>query len=122
MSHTPTAKGAASADRRGCHRQHVNRLAQRLEPFFHFHAEPLLFVDDYQAQIVKRHVVLRQPMRADDDVDRRAGQTFHHVALSFGVQNRDSDATVTGNSAIRDGNVRKCCSARIVVGTSTATW
>ena len=42
--------------------------------------------------------------------------------VSLVVQNRDSEAMVMGNSAILALKVLACCSARIVVGTSTATW
>ena len=40
---------------------------------------------------------------------------------SFGVRKRDSTSTCTGKSASRSRNVSRCCCARIVVGTSTAT-
>ena len=33
-------------------------VPQRLEPLLHFDAEPLLFVDDHQAQVVELDVVL----------------------------------------------------------------
>ncbi len=56
-------------DGRGRHRQHVDGLPERLEPLLHLHAEPLLLVDDHQAQVVELHVLLGQPVRADDDVD-----------------------------------------------------
>ena len=41
---------------------------------------------------------------------------------SFAVQNREIASIWNGNSAIRAVNVRRCCSASTVVGTSTATW
>ena len=41
---------------------------------------------------------------------------------SRGLQKRLSRAMSNGNSAMRSRKVWKCCSARIVVGTSTATW
>ncbi len=46
-------------DRRGRHRQHVDRPPQRLEPLLDLDAEPLLLVDDHQPQ------VLRTRRRAD---------------------------------------------------------
>ena len=61
-------------DGRGRHRQHVDDLPQRLQPLLHLDAEPLLLVDDHQPQVVEPHVGLRQPVRADDDVDRAFGQ------------------------------------------------
>ncbi len=51
------------------------------EPLFHFDAEALLFVDDQQAQVVKVHVGLGQPVRADDDVDRAIDQAGNGFAL-----------------------------------------
>ena len=48
--------------------------AQRLQPLLHLDAEPLLLVDDHQAQVVELHVGLSQAVRADDDVDRAVGQ------------------------------------------------
>ncbi len=39
-----------SRDRRGGHRQHVDRLPQRLEPLLHLDAESLLLVDHHQAR------------------------------------------------------------------------
>ena len=57
-------------DRRGRHRQHVDRLPQRLEPLLHLDAESLLLVDDHQPEIGERDVGLSEPMRADHDVDR----------------------------------------------------
>ncbi len=42
-------------------------------------------------------------------------------ATSLAVWNRDIGFTTTGNGAYRSENVLKCCCARIVVGTSTAT-
>ena len=68
-------------DRRGGHRQHVDRLPHRLEPLLDLDAEPLLLVDDDQAQVVELHVGLHEPVRADDDVDGPAGQPLDDLAL-----------------------------------------
>ncbi len=68
-------------NRRGGHGEHVDRGAQGFEPLFHFDAEALLLVDDQQAQVVKVDVGLRQPMRADDDIDRAVDQTGDRFAL-----------------------------------------
>ena len=40
---------------------------------------------------------------------------------SLGVRKRESTSVFTGKSASRSVKVRPCCSARMVVGTSTAT-
>ena len=54
VAHAQQRHVQRARNRRGGHRQHVDRLPQRLEPFLDLHAEPLLFVDDHQAQIVER--------------------------------------------------------------------
>ena len=54
---------------RGGHRQHVDGSAERLQAILHLDAEPLLLVDDHQPQVLKLHVLLCQPVGADDDVD-----------------------------------------------------
>ena len=73
-------------DRRGGHRQHVDRLPQGLEPLFHLDAESLLLVDNHQAQIGERHVGLREPVRADDDIDRSGFQALDDLILLRPVQ------------------------------------
>ena len=57
-------------DRRRGQGQHVHLRAQLLEALLVLDAEPLLFVDDDQAEIAELHVLLEQAMGADDDVDR----------------------------------------------------
>ena len=107
---------------RGGHRQHVDHLSQCFQTFLDIDAKPLLLVDDRPVPDSETDVGLRQPVRADDDVDRAVGQAVETVALLLGVQKRLTDAAIwNGNSAIRRVNVRRCCSARTVVGTSTAT-
>ena len=54
-------------DRRGRHGQHVHAFADLLDPFLVCHAEPLLLVDDEEAEILELHVLRQQAMRADDD-------------------------------------------------------
>ena len=56
-------------DRRGRERQHIDHRPQRLQPLFDIDAEPLLFVDDDQAQVVELDVLRGQAVRADDDID-----------------------------------------------------
>ena len=56
-------------DRRRGKRQHIDIFAQRLELFLLRDAEALLFVDDYEPQIAKLHVVADEPVRADNQVD-----------------------------------------------------
>ena len=57
-------------DRRGREGQDVDRRAERLEPFLVLDAEPLLLVDDHQPQVLEGDVLLEDPVRADQDVDR----------------------------------------------------
>ena len=45
-------------DRRGREREHVDRRAERLEPFLVLDAEPLLLVDDHQAEVLEGDVLL----------------------------------------------------------------
>ncbi len=67
------------------------------------------------------HVLGEQPMGADDHVDFPARQPGEHRLLLLGVRKRESTSIFTGKSASRSMKVRPCCSARMVVGTSTAT-
>ena len=68
-------------DRRGRERQHVDRRAERLEPLLVLDAEPLLLVDDDQAQVLERDVLLQDPVRADQDIDaRRRAVALEHFA------------------------------------------
>ena len=109
-------------DRRGGQRQHVGLEPELLEALLVLHAEAMFLVDHDQAERLELHVLAEQPVRADDDVDRPVGEPGETCACSAAVRKRLSVATRTGKSASRSPNVRACCSARIVVGTSTATW
>ena len=55
-------------NRRRREREHVDRRAHLLEALLVHHAEPLLFIDDDQAEIAEDDVLLQEPVRADDDV------------------------------------------------------
>ena len=81
VAHAQQRQVQRARDRRGGHRQHVDGLPQGLEPLLDLDAEPLLLVDDQQPQVVELHVVLGQPMRADDDVDRADGQAVEDAFL-----------------------------------------
>ena len=86
-------------------------VPQRFQPLLHLDAEPLLFVDDHQAQVVKLHVLLDASRCVPiDDVDLARLQPCERLrALPCGVQNRLSLAMSNGNSAIR------CAKAVIVL-------
>ena len=77
-------------DRRRRQRQDVDLAAQLLEALLVRDAEALLLVDDDQAEVLERDVLLEEPVRADDDVDR-AGR---------------EPATVVTCSRVRDGTAR----------------
>ena len=70
-------------DRRRGHHQHVGRVALGGERQALVHAEAVLLVDDGQRQVVEVDAFLEQRMRADDDVDRAAGEAVEDlVALA----------------------------------------
>ena len=96
--------------------------AERLEPLLVLDAEPLLLVDDDQAQVLER----RRPSGRSGAC--RSGCRPPPAAVRFRTslisdlgRNRLTTSIVNGNSAIRAEKLRWCCSARIVVGTRTAT-
>ena len=66
-------------NRRRRHRQHVDALAHLLDALLVRDAEPLLLVDDEQAEILEQHVLREQAMRADDDVDLAGGDAVENV-------------------------------------------
>jgi hypothetical protein len=66
-------------DRRRGERKHVDFRAQPLERLLLPHAEAVLLVDDHQAQALELHVLRKQLVRADDDVDVAAFQLFHDL-------------------------------------------
>src|SRR3989442_8932614 len=56
-------------DRGGREGQHVDASAQLFELFLVLNPESLLLVDDYKPELGEPHVLLKQPVGADDDVD-----------------------------------------------------
>ncbi len=58
------------------HGQHVHMRPQGLDVLLVLDAEALLLVDDHQTQILVADPGLQQPVRADHDVDRAAGQAL----------------------------------------------
>ena len=80
------------------------------------HAEAMLLVDDRQRQVAERHVVLKQRMRADDDIDLAGGELRQDLrpfapALAPGEQRHAEPARAASGAM-----VAKCCRARISVG------
>ena len=68
-------------NRRRAHRQHVDLLPQLLDLLLVADAEPLLLVDDEQAEVAELHVLREQPVRADDDVDLAGGEVGERFLL-----------------------------------------
>ncbi|MNX98757.1 hypothetical protein D3C86_1311770 [compost metagenome] len=62
--HAQRARDGGSGER-----QHIHLGAKCLERLFLAHAEAVLLVDDDQAQALELHVVGKQLVRADDDID-----------------------------------------------------
>ena len=68
-------------NRRRAHRQHVDLPPQLLDLLLVRHAEPLLLVDDEQAEVAELDVLRQQPVGADDDVDLAGGQIGERLLL-----------------------------------------
>ena len=47
----------------------INNGPERFEPFFILDPEALFLIDDHQAEILERHILLQQSVRTDNDVD-----------------------------------------------------
>ena len=61
------------------------------------HAEAVLLVDDQQAEVLERDVLLQQAVRADDDVDLPVREPLQRPRGSApAVRKRDSISTRTG--------------------------
>ena len=68
-------------DRGGGERERVHAVPQLLEALLVGDAEPLLFVDDEQAEVFEHHVLRQEPVGADDDVDLPRGHVGHDLLL-----------------------------------------
>ena len=55
-------------NRSGRKRQRVDVLAHLFQAFFVGYTEPLFFVDDQDAEVLKFYVLREKAMRADNDV------------------------------------------------------
>ena len=109
-------------DRRRRHGQHVDVGAQLLQLLLVLDAEPLLLVDDDQAEVLELGLRREQPVGADDDVDGAVPQPLQdRLGLGVGLEPGQRPARSPGTGAYRSENVPKCCWTSSVVGTSTAT-
>ena len=70
-----------AGDRRGGQGQQVGPAAQCFQLLLVANPEALFFVDDYQPQVVELHVVLQQPVGADNDVQLALGEVGEDLAL-----------------------------------------
>ena len=68
-------------NRRGAHRQDVDRLAHPLEPLLVLHPEALLLVHDHEPEVLEHDVLLEQAVGADQDVDLPRRQGRQDLAL-----------------------------------------
>ena len=110
-------------DRRGRQREDVDLVAEPLEPLLGGHPEALLLVDDDQPEVAEPDVLREQPVGPDDEVDRRrrSRPVDRRRLLALARRTATAAGRSIGNAANRWPNVWKCCAARTVVGTSTAT-
>ena len=70
-------------DRRCSQGQHMHIGAQLLEPLFMRNAEMLLFIDNYQAEIFEFHILGKQGVGADHDIDLTLCQFLFGLARLF---------------------------------------
>ncbi len=94
-------------DRRGGERQHVHRLLELLDALLVGDAEALLLVHHEQAEVAEFDVLLQQPVRADDDVQRAVRQALHHLLLLLrGTESRQRlDADRVAVEAFAEGRL-----------------
>jgi len=78
-------------------------------------------VDDEQAQVAEGDVLAEQPVGADEDVELALGGVRQDVLALLGCAKAADVSTTTGVLRKRSVKVRMCWSARMVVGTRTAT-
>ena len=69
VAHAGEAHVQRARDGRRGEREHVDELAELLQPLLVRDAEALLLVHHEEAEVLERHVGGEQPVRADDDVD-----------------------------------------------------
>ena len=112
-------------DGRGGHHQQVRVRALAAQGGALGHAKPVLFVHDHQAQVGKLHRPFDQRVRAHHRLDRaRAQPGIHLFFFQRGArplqQPQRAGSPSTGASSC--DSVRKCCSARMLVGAMMAAW
>ena len=66
-------------------RQDVDRGAEGFQRFFLTHSKAMFFIDDDQTETLELHVLLQQPVRADQDVDLALFQLHNGLGLFLGT-------------------------------------
>ena len=85
-------------DRRRAHREHVDAGAQPLHLLLVLDAEPLLLVDDDQAEVLDPDVGVEQAVGADHDVDRAVGEAVDDLlGLLVGLEAAQRPDTSRGS-------------------------
>ena len=72
-------QGARDGRRR--HREHVDRGAHLLQALLVLDAEPLLFIDDEQAEVLKLERLRENGVGPNDDIDLALGGLLQHLGL-----------------------------------------
>jgi hypothetical protein len=98
-------------DRRRGEHQEIDRLALARQSETLMHAEAVLLIDHGQREIVEGDVVLKQSVRADDEIDLAGGQRRQNLrsfapALAAG---EDGEADTCGGCERRDGGKMLAC-------------
>src|SRR5579885_85081 len=81
IAHVDQGHMQGTRDRCGRHGQHIDLMAQLLQPLVMHNAASLLLVDHQQAEIEKHHVFLQQAMRADNNINLAQGQILQDLLL-----------------------------------------
>ena len=85
-------------------------------------AEPVLLVDDDEAEPAERHRLLEEGVRSDEETDLPLLERGQEAALGRPVTRAVRRAGVTPVPERSRKTVSACCSARIVVGAMSADW
>ena len=91
--------------------QHIHLLPQLLEAFLVADAEALFFVHHRQTQVLELHVLLQQPVGADDDVHAAVFKAFDDFLLFLGCPETAKDFHFDGKGTepFAEGGVVLLC-------------
>ena len=80
-------------------REHVDLEAKLAQQLLLRDAEPLLLVDDHEAELLRDHVARQDAVRADQHLDLSVGEVREGPAsCPCGVRKRETISTRTGKS------------------------